>query len=452
LNTILNEEKIRMRWDNDRIVDLFEDHLWPYFRTLRDIKRFLGTFDFYFYGQVNRGVLEVNPVDLIILEVLRTFDHEAYLEIRDSFGYLSSRSLARLLYGVKDSKKNVQVRIEAITSRPGLSSEAKDHLGAVLRALFPDDPDTEFLAKAERDFRVCHPSHFPKYFEHTVEEGPTSAANVRALLEIIPRRADFVARLRELCSTEDIHEALEKLRLYFDDLPVDSAEQFIGALFDIGDELPPAKGKYLERETVREAARLVFALLNKLPDNAARGQILLRSFSSSRGVVLPVMVVGIMEPDREKPTTRPSLVDESDLAELRREALARVTTLVTSGGIWEGRHFQLYLYRWRDWAGQAAVNEWLTQELTTPERRVTFVARMLNMSIINGQRIEYSLNGKAIEAFVSLEDLTRDVAGIPAERLDAMAILARTLLFNAAQRKAEGKSYNEVHERGDFGV
>ena len=54
-----------MRWDKDRWSRLFDDVIWPWFNTPRDIKRFRGMLEFYFEAHVEEGVLEVNPIDLI---------------------------------------------------------------------------------------------------------------------------------------------------------------------------------------------------------------------------------------------------------------------------------------------------------------------------------------------------------------------------------------------------
>ncbi|GAB5561674.1 MAG: hypothetical protein SynsKO_33210 [Synoicihabitans sp.] len=108
LNWVIERSKPRMHWDKDRIQHLFSDHFFPYFRTLRDVKRFIGTFDFYFNGHINEGVLEVNPIDLLAIEILRTFDHQAYLTVRDSFGFASEGDVFRALLGNEDRAKHLE--------------------------------------------------------------------------------------------------------------------------------------------------------------------------------------------------------------------------------------------------------------------------------------------------------------------------------------------------------
>ncbi len=451
LNQILDSDRIKMRWDKGRIADLFEDDLWPYFQTLRDVKRFLGTFDFYFNGQLNQGVLEVNPVDLLAVEVLRTFDHETYLAIRDALGYSFRGSLARLLFGAEERKERITVEIDAIVNRPGLGETQKSRLRAVLRALFPDEHDGEFMAKAERDLRICHPALFGKYFEHSLSDTATSAASIQALLQLVGHREKFAARLLELCRSGEVEEVLKKVRLSFEDIPASAAESFIGALFDVGDELPKAKMDLVSRELTIEAARMCYWLLQKLPNSAARQLVLDRTLATTKGVVVPVVVIGILLPPRNRKEERPQLLEPADLAAVQQVVLARIREIAASGAIWQRQHFQLFLYRWRDWAGPEEVNGWLRGALDTPQRKLEFLTFMLNESIVNGHRLEYFLNAKSLEEFVNLELLSEDVASAPGTDTDRLAALARALLARALKLKVAGHHYAEVRERGDFG-
>ncbi len=447
LNRILNTTEIKMQWDKDRFLDLFEEELWPYFQTLRDVKRFLGTFDFYFHGHVHHGVLHVNPMDLLVIEVLRSFDHEAYLAIRDSLGYASRSDAMRLLMGAEERKKEVRVKMEAILERPTLPADKKSRLRRILLALFPDQMDGEFLLKAERGYRVCHPDYFSRYFEHSVDERATSPANVLALIDTANDRAAFAARLRAVVESGETDAVLKKLQVHFDDIPVNAAEDFIGALFDVGDELPPPKVDWFTREPVREAARMIYFLLKKLPDSAARTRVLRDSLRVSSGVVVLASLVALLAPRSTDDSPAP-LLAESDLAAFRQEALRRIKVLASSGAVWNSRHFAFFLYLWRDWESQAAVNAWLQQALDTPRRCLDFLTHMMSDSIINGHRVESFLNAKYLEEFVNLEDLARSIASVPEGT--PREEISRRLLTRAIKLKAAGRAYGEVRERGDF--
>ena len=449
LNRILNGTEIKMQWDKDRFLGLFEEELWPYFHNLRDVKRFLGTFDFYFNGHVRKGVLHVNPVDLLIIEVLRSFDYSAYLAVRDSLGYASRTNVMQLLMGTEQRKKEVRLKMDAILDRPELDADKKARLRTILSALFPEEMEGDFLVKAERGYRVCHPDYFARYFEHNVDDRATSPSNVLALLDTVGDRVRFADRLREWIQTKELEPVLKKLQVHFDDIPVTAAESFMGALFDVGEELPPAKVDWFTREPVHEAARMIYFMLKKLPDSATRAYAVQESLLTSPGVVVPTSLVALLEPRKDSSSSSSPLIVEADLTALRQEVLTRIKALAHSGGIWASRFLGLFLFRWRDWEGQNAVNEWLQRALDTPQRKLEFLTQMVNERIINGHKVEHFLDAKTLEAFVNLEDLARDIGTLPASSSPTDKT-ARVLLDRALLLKVAGKGYGEVQERGDF--
>ena len=66
------------RFDKARWLDTYAAGLRSYFRTLRNVRRFLSTSSFTINLFHSGSSFEVNPVDLIVLEVLRVFEPEVY--------------------------------------------------------------------------------------------------------------------------------------------------------------------------------------------------------------------------------------------------------------------------------------------------------------------------------------------------------------------------------------
>lgn len=449
LDEILRGQNAKIRWERQRYLDVFEDHVWPYFRTLRDIKRFLGTFDFYYHGQIQEGTLQVNPLDLLIIEVLRTFDHEVYLDVRDSLGFNLPKKFMQLLFADKQRKEEITVEIDAIVERRGKTPAHKAHLKAILRTLFPEGLTGEDRSNAERDLRVCHPEHFPKYFQHGSDSRATSAANLNRLLGTVHDRQQLSDRFRALIRSKEVEAVFAKLGLYFDDIPESAAAPFIGALFDVADELPEASVGYFNQDAYRLAGRMAYFTLKKLPDSASRVRVFSECLASSRGVTAPAIAMGMLEAAAEhKEDEAP--IPAAELATVRTQTLERIREYARSGAIWQSEHLGLFLYRWRDWGSQEEVNAWVAQELITPSKKAAFVAKMMSHSIINGSRVEYYLDGAALEKFVALEPLAADLAGVPDDQLTKPQLLGRKLLQRAVRLKAAGHGYSEVRERGDF--
>src|SRR5581483_4002911 len=136
LDQIITREGVIVRWDDRRWPLLFVETLWPYFKNIRDIKRFLGVFEFYFSMHLNQGTLEVNPIDLIVVEALRMFDHGAFLAVSRSF--FRGRDVAtRSLFASEDIMKHFQGDIDAIVAAANHDESGRSRLKALLQALFP---------------------------------------------------------------------------------------------------------------------------------------------------------------------------------------------------------------------------------------------------------------------------------------------------------------------------
>lgn len=409
----------------------------------------LGTFDFYFNGLVEEGSLQVNPLDLLILETLRTFDHGVYLDIRDSLGFNLPKKFMQLLFGNKKRKEEITVEIEALAKKHGRDDAHARRLKEILRCLFPEDLTGETRTDAERDLRVCHPEHFPKYFGFGSDKSATSAAKINTLLGKVDDRADLAARLRELIKTGAIEAVLGKLGLYFKDIPSAAVESFVGALFDVSEEMPVASVGFFNRDPFVVAGRMSYFALEKLPNSSARTACYARCFSSTPGLTVPLITMGMLDSAIEK-KGEASIISASDLTPIKEATLNRIREWAKNGKIWNGVRLGLFLYRWRDWAGQAEVNDWLAKELATPMKKTDFIGRMVSQSVVNGTHIEHYLDAKSLEEFVNIEAFSAAIASIPESELTTMQALGRKLLARAVDMKKTGYGYGEVRERGAF--
>src|SRR5205823_5756119 len=78
LDELLEDRAVGQRFNQQRWDNIFISGLRPYFETLRDVHRFLATLAFHVALFRNSTSFEVNPIDLIALEVLRVFEPEVY--------------------------------------------------------------------------------------------------------------------------------------------------------------------------------------------------------------------------------------------------------------------------------------------------------------------------------------------------------------------------------------
>ncbi len=128
LEKILNQSGLEIVQDLERWNQLFPAPLWGYFKNVRDIKRFLGAFEFYFNMHLNGQVLEVNPIDLIAVETLRMFDHPAYLRMGASFFHAGIQAFN--LFDEEQVAKDFSAQIKLIVNDGDRTAEKKELLEA----------------------------------------------------------------------------------------------------------------------------------------------------------------------------------------------------------------------------------------------------------------------------------------------------------------------------------
>ena len=458
INPVLSRAEIR--WEKERWGDLFDEGIWPYFRTPRDIKRFMGVLDFYFEAHVIEGVLEVNPIDLIMLETLRMFDPEAYEAVGRAFQKQRDFILERL-FNEKGAKDRLSLGINALLERPGLSEPERGRLKVLLFGLFPQARDSFSMSDREdqdweRHRRICHPKFFRRYFQLRSDPGDITAAFISKLFRSGNDRDAIRKLLQHTFDAGNFVPLMERLNAVREDLPAQLIEPLVTALFDLSDGLPEVKEEIFFMSSEQHLTRVVAMLLYRVEDQAVRAATLRRAALASEAVTGPVSCLSLLQPDAEdRKMNRPAIVDPAELKSIADELLPRLWATAREGRIWKLRKAALLIYRLRDWAGIEPVRAWLSEVIQDPTVAVAFLRTMLNESHVSGGRTNrtvYTLLGTALEKFVDLEKLA-ECAELAAN--DVLEKAAVTKLREAISRKNDAKPYLEIYvlsrdESGNF--
>ena len=124
LNEALADPKFSKNFNPGRWANLFPSGLAPYFRTLRDVYRYLGVLDVRISGMAPRGSLEVNPIDLIALEVLRVFEPGVYHLLPGSKERLTRLYDPRVGQNHYGNREGRQLRLDSLTGAAHAESKA----------------------------------------------------------------------------------------------------------------------------------------------------------------------------------------------------------------------------------------------------------------------------------------------------------------------------------------
>ncbi|MBI3304354.1 MAG: AAA family ATPase, partial [Deltaproteobacteria bacterium] len=297
LNELLVDEKVRQRFDQQRWGNLLIPGLRPYFETLRDVHRFLATLSFQVARFRESGSFEVNPIDLIALEVLRVFEPEVYQRLPEAKSTLTEhRDHGLRAHGAEDETRRL---VESIVNEA--PEPSRSQVREILKQLFPPAEwafggshyGSGFEEQWFRDLRVCHPNVFDRYFHLTIPEGDISQADLDQLLSLVDDREGLVTEFRALNKRGLLGVALDRLEAYKEKIDLQHAVPFITALFDIGDELPDEPAGFFSIGPDVHASRIIHWYLKQEKDSGKRGQILKEAMKATTGLYLAVRKTSI---------------------------------------------------------------------------------------------------------------------------------------------------------------
>ncbi len=461
LDEFLKDEKVSKNFDNTRWGNLYLGGLRHYFQTLRDVYRYLAMLSFNVSLFRGTGSFEVNPTDLITLEVLRVFEPNVYQKLPDAKVELTDINGRRSRNPATETQ--MKEKLQALVDLA--SAETRSQVQEIIKQLFPPAEwvfggsgyGSGFEERWFREQRVCHPDVFSRYFHLTIPQGDISQSELDRILSLVGDRDGLVAKLRSLNEHQLLRVALDCLEPYKEKLDINHAVPFVTALLDVGDELPEERGGPFSSLFSAEAhaSRIIHWFLKKQQDRGKRGQILKEAMRASSGLYLPIMTVmheGTEERRKKDPDAY--LVTDDDLNELRLVCLQKIEEAAKSGRLLTHPHMMAILYRWREWGSSASAIQWAQIAIQSTDGAIAFLTSCVSRSTSQGigdyiPKEHWRINLKMVEEFVSVDALEQGIAIVPLETQPEKAQKAIQAFKKAIKRHREGKSEDDLRGEGE---
>lgn len=274
LDEIMEESSVLKNFDKHRWGNLFLGGLRSYFDTLRSVNRFLSTFAFHVGIFRGEHAFEVNPVDLIGLEVLRVFEPEVYRLLPVNKQVLTSKP-------ERSGRENTaRSTVQDIIGKA--SEEKKKQVEEIVKQLFPHAGSAlggigygeGFEDTWYRELRVCSAEVFDRYFGFSIPQGDISQSTIERIISAAADRDELRTEFESLGSQNLLGIALNRLEAYKETIPLEHALPFITALFDIGESLPKERPGFFELSPQTHATRIIYWYLRREPDSERRKTIL----------------------------------------------------------------------------------------------------------------------------------------------------------------------------------
>jgi predicted KAP-like P-loop ATPase len=443
LEALLRECPKSVQFDEGRWGNLFVGVLQHFFENLRQANRFLSTFSFHLSIFRTGDSLEVNPVDLIALEVMRVFEPKVYSALAANKELLTSiRSLVFHDQG------------ERARAEDGIAKQAsdthKEKVLELLKQLFPlfGSTSSPYSANAtdqwQRELRVCAEEIFDRYFHFSILEGDISQARIDALLAASGNRDALREQLLVLDSEKLLEVAIDRLDAYKEAIPVQHALPFIEALFDIGDRLSESSQGIFELSPMMHGSRITRWYLKLLSSPDERATVLKEAIEATEGLALPIHFVMIQQQADEKADQVEGVfVSSSDLDELKRICVKKIERAASSGRLVDSPHLIYILYRWRGWSSADDVRKWCDRVLDEDGGVLKLLKAFTLRSIqVTGDHIQHEswyVRLKYLEDFVSLEKVDERLEKLSTGSMTPDEIRAVTAYREAGARRKQGK-------------
>jgi hypothetical protein len=381
----------RERWN-----DVLASAVWPLFSTPRDVKRFLASFAFQFAGhfRVPLGVLEVNPIDLVLVEALRMFAHPVFVELRDTFRRRETR-LVRLMSGRDEERKEARVEIDRVVEESPFQARKKRVLTTLLQHLVPPGTGGGHGCREDwdRDLRLCSPRHVERYFHLGAIADAVPASRLIEIVRATGDRSKLELLLLQAAKDGVLPEVLDRLPAVLDPLPESHVPLAAAALCGICDQLPKDSPADMENRLVRFAADLFARLKNAMK----REDIVAALLEDPERLTGPILLMHQLRPRTDGPgAVAGSSLSIEQFRRLVKPAAARLRDAAISGAIWQSREYGALIRRWWEWSANKEGNrEWMLEQLKQPDHARAWLRTFIDVAAAPGPH----------ELVLQLEDL-----------------------------------------------
>lgn len=441
LRRFLQGNAIEDRFDRDRWTRLCLGGVLTFFENLRDVNRFLSSFGFHVGVFRSGNSFEVNPVDLIAVEVLRVFVPEVYERLPQMKHILTDQPRLWREEELEQDKAQLERLLKAAPedSRAavrGILENLFPSTSAVLSGFSHSDASNNWFP----ELRICSHKVFERYFQLALPSGDISQAELDEVISLIADREALRKKFSDLKSRGLLDVLLDRLDDYKDRLPVDGVESFVTALFDLDvdadDELLALR---LSPQT--HLLRIVYSYLQREPDQTRRRQILDAALAKTTGLATPIVAVSELTKASE-----PGLLftQQSDVHDLQRQAVQKIKEAAASGRLAKEKQLADLLAVWNHWGDPAEVRGWVAELVRNPEGLLGFLGAFKqtvrtygSFTAVPEERHYYRLSD--LENYIDVAALTERVDSLDTQELPPEDQRNIKLLREALARRRVGE-------------
>lgn len=364
--------------------NVFHSGFKHYFKSIRDVKRFINGLEFNISQLVQEDIIEVNPIDFLAVELLRLFEPQYYdflLKNKTIFTEISSS-----VYGNEQAQREKRKKIVLESFELG-EKENTDNLKGLIFELFPQvkgfadghmnmhyDHDSENIWTQE--LRLCSSRMFDSYFNF-IPGGDEKELSIYDLnkVSIASKSYDELNELfiyyKSIGKFENLMIRIQDFTSKNDFFLPENFESIIHTLFDSYIDLPKSVHSFFGIGVDIQIVRVVYQLLKRNKDLEENYRILANATKKSKSLYGPLYYIGIeIQKIQKENSVAPEVIPAERVPEIKKLCTDKI--LEFKDQLFNDDNFLYLIFRWRDWCDDLSYNQYLQEILTDDKKFMLF--------------------------------------------------------------------------------
>lgn len=334
--------------------NIFNGALFIYFDDLRSVNRFISTFSFHVQFFQMKDSFEVNPVDLIAIECLRVFEPSLYKTISHSKDLLTKSK-------EENNNDERKARLEEIVSlsKTPVVKELLIQLFPHIEQYFGGTSYSGYHDAWLKSLRVCHHSHFDKYFYLQIPSDSFSQSEINNLLNNIHDRKKLENQLMIYQEEGRLKNMLFLFNSYLSEIPDHNVRYYISALINFSDHVVNGSSLW----GLDESMHIYFQIISLLKrfDINKRCELLESSIIDSEGISILHMIL-FEEEKKQAEDPKECFITPEILQKLISVFISRINEQASTNPLklLKNKNIGTMLYRWEEWGDKEDLKKWLS--------------------------------------------------------------------------------------------
>lgn len=347
--------------------------------NLRSVHRLLNSYAFHLGVLTNERVLEINPIDLLALEVLRVFDDFVYHYIYRNLGIFAPSSTQVLITAQLKDISETENQAHWKFVRENLVSDENAVL-QLLKKIFPgfakfvDKKPVSYPSEEEQiqELRICHQRISKRYFHFEVEKDDLGQGEVAELLESLKKPEAFSKSMESYANRRMLAPAFGYLLDYADSITLQQIYDNMDVLLHYLDFDVSPKA----RDTEKWGISLIEKVLIGESSLPKKSGALKKSLKKIDGFSQSILF--LRNPSSE-------FLTEQHRAILKKWLLSEVKRLSSAKLLFRHKHGYRYLSAWKHLGDQKTYTSFMKRTLKVNEQFYEFAECCMSCSVSTGE-------------------------------------------------------------------